>query len=329
MCARCLSRGQACQYAEGEDGRKPASKTYVDLLRRRIQALEQVLLNNGIDIDASLAALSSSHPELANAGSLTVNLNIGHGETSPDVEALCAAFDGALSIEEALNYEGDGEFRYFGPTSGRLQFMSDSLPEQSRDALPLESQTTATDYITANPRAEMNRRIISEDSSGMTVSEELRSELTDLYFTWQNPWLLVVDENLYRQSLVTQGRYWSPLLESCILAIGSRFTDNPEVRSDPDGSNSAGKLFFERAEVYLSYELKFPSITTIQSLYLLSILSVVSPPKCTPSGQSHSAESLYSPQEPTQPPGYAREWPSNSLLTWGSTLMLRRCLAQI
>ncbi|KAL2279954.1 hypothetical protein FJTKL_13094 [Diaporthe vaccinii] len=273
-CCRCLSRGHACKDSGGEDGRKPASKTYVDLLRRRIQALEQVLRNHAIDIDALLAALSTGHPNLADADLLTATADPGHGETSPDFEALCAAFEGALSAEEALNYEGDGEFRYFGPTSGRLQFMSDSVQEQSQDPPPLESQTISADSTIANPRAEMNRRILAEDDSGLMVSEELKSELVNLYFTWQNPWLLVVDENLYRNNLKTRGRYWSPLLENCILAIGSRFTDNPDVRADPDDTNSAGRFFFDRAEVYLSYELKFPSITTIQSLFLLSQLSV-------------------------------------------------------
>lgn len=284
-CARCLSRGQACQYAGGEDGRKPASKTYVDLLRRRIQALEQILRNHDIDIDASLAALSSSHPDLADAGPLTANLDPAQGETAPDVEALCAAFEGALSIEEALNYEGDGEFRYFGPTSGRLQFISDSVPEQSQGVPPLRSQTTAMDSIAANPRAEVNKRSLPEYDADILVSEQLRSELVDLYFTWQNPWLLVVDEKLYRQSHETGGRYWSPLLENCILAVGSRFTDNLEVRTDTDDTNSAGRLFFERAEVHLSHELKFPSITTIQSLFLLSMLSVVSPPRYSHTGK--------------------------------------------
>lgn len=122
----------------------------------------------------------------------------------------------------------------------------------------------------------MHRRIMAEDSGGLLISEELRSELVDLYFKWQNPWLLVIDEEIYRKSLKTKGRYWSPLLENCILGLGSRFTDSPEVRADPDDTNSAGQFFFERAEVYLSYELKYPSITTVQSLYLLSMLSVVS-----------------------------------------------------
>lgn len=274
-CSRCLSRGQPCQYPGGEDGRKPASKAYVDLLRRRIQALEQILRDHSIDIDASLAALSPRHPHLADAGSLTTHQEPGDGETPPDVEALCVAFEGTLSIDEALNYEDDGEFRYFGPTSGRQHFLSDSIPEESQGIDTLQSSATLAGSTTINPRNELNKRILADIEIGPLVSEELKSELTDLYFTWQNPWLLVIDERLYRQSLETAGRYWSSLLENCILAIGCRFTDNLEVRADPDDTNSAGQLFFKRAEIYLSYELKFPSITTVQSLFLLSMLSVV------------------------------------------------------
>lgn len=156
--------------------------------------------------------------------------------------------------------------------------MSDSAPEQSRPGgtPPLKSQAISSVFTAANPRAEMNRRMLEEDYGELDISEELKSELVTLYFTWQNPWLLVIDEGLYRESLKTGGRYWSPLLENCILALGSRFTDNTEVRAHPDDTNSAGQFFFERAEVYLSYELKYPSITTIQSLFLLSMLSVVS-----------------------------------------------------
>lgn len=208
-CTRCISRGQTCKYAGGEDGRKPASKTYVDLLRRRIRALEQVLRNHSIDIDASLAALSTSHPNLVENGSLPAHLDPGHGETSPDFEALCAAFEGALSTEEALNYEGDGEFRYYGPTSGRLHFMSDPATEQSPGGPSPQSQAVPADLAAVNPRADMNRQLLADDS-GVPISEELKSELVDLYFTWQNPWLLVLDENIYRKKPESEGS----LLES-------------------------------------------------------------------------------------------------------------------
>lgn len=171
-CSRCLSRGQPCRYLEGEDGRKPASKAYVDLLCRRIQALEQILRNHSIDIDASLAALSSSHPHLADADSLTTNQRLDHAETGPDVKALCVAFEGALSIDEALNYEDDGELRYFGPTSGRQHFLSNSTAEEGQDIDTLRSLAFGfASSNDANPRNEMNQGILAVNETGPRVSE--------------------------------------------------------------------------------------------------------------------------------------------------------------
>ena len=90
------------------------------MLRNRIDLLERVLHSHGIDPDTSVAQLMaedgiSNQPvesEWASAGS---NCN---------VEDLCGTFDGALTLDESLNFDQDGEVRYFGPTSGRLLFRS-------------------------------------------------------------------------------------------------------------------------------------------------------------------------------------------------------------
>lgn len=101
------------------------------------------------------------------------------------------------------------------------------------------------------------------------------THLIDLYFKWEQPWCQVVDESLFRQSKQTNGRYFSPLLLNCILAIASRYCDRPEVRSDPDDPNTAGRIFLDTAEVLLHFDLKWPSITTIQSLEIMAIHYVV------------------------------------------------------
>lgn len=64
---------------------------------------------------------------------------------------------------------------------------------------------------------------------------------------------------------------------NCLLASGSRFSDRTEVRSDPTDPNTAGRPFIETAEVLLYFELKRPSITTIQSLAVLGTVYHVSP----------------------------------------------------
>lgn len=40
-------------------------------------------------------------------------------------QELCTAFEGALSLDETLNFEQDGEVRYYGPTSSRLEFQGE------------------------------------------------------------------------------------------------------------------------------------------------------------------------------------------------------------
>lgn len=134
--------------------------------------------------------------------------------------------------------------------------------------------TISSSATPSDSRAELYARIRAVDTEH-DISEELKLHLIDLFFAWQNPWLQVIDEALFRESRKSNGRYCSPLLEWCILAFGSRFTDNHEVRSDPDDPSTAGKVFYEKAELILQFDLKFPTITTIQSLALLSSLHVV------------------------------------------------------
>lgn len=110
----------------------------------------------------------------------------------------------------------------------------------------------------------------------LTPEYGLRSHLIDLYFEWEQPWLQVVNEELFRDSMRSGGRYFSPLLLNCILALGSRYCDRIEVRSDPNDSNTAGKIFLERAERLIQNDLRWPKITTIQSLAIMGMAYIVS-----------------------------------------------------
>lgn len=107
-------------------------------------------------------------------------------------------------------------------------------------------------------------------------SQELQDHLVCLYFEWEQPWCQLVDENIFCKSWKNNGRYCSPLLLNCIFALGSRYSDRTEVRSSPDDPNTAGQRFLETAEVLLHFDLKSPSITTVQSLGMLAVIYVVS-----------------------------------------------------
>ncbi|KAK0377076.1 hypothetical protein CLIM01_05546 [Colletotrichum limetticola] len=257
ICGRCSERAINCLYRSEEDGRKPASKTYVQLLRNRIDLLEAVLQSHTIDVEAAVAQLSTtgSAPQLPSIAS-TLATGSDAGLSVSAFDDLCATFEGALSLDESVNYDQDGEMRYFGPASGRLEFQSESTPESDDHGSPLTSKSTET-----------NRYILPLEAD--VYPEDLTTELIDLFFEYQNPWCQVVDEKLFRESMRTQGRFFSPCLLNCILALGSRYSDRTDTRSIPDDQNSAGKVFLQKAEVLLHYDMKRPNITTIQSMSIL------------------------------------------------------------
>jgi len=163
-----------------------------------------------------------------------------------------------------MTFEQDGEARYFGMASGRLEFK----PTTRTTTEELQTESSIS-------RLRINsfyQEIVSE----RIIAEELEDELIDLYFRWEQPWAQTVDEKLFRDGRATEGKYFSPLLLNCILAIASRFSLRPEVRTDPNDPNTAGRLFLEKAEIFLHYDLKTPNITTVQSLCILGNIYVVS-----------------------------------------------------
>lgn len=96
------------------------------MLRNRIELLEKVLKSHGIDADASVAQLMAEHE----SPNQPINSSCTPG--SSNVDDLCVTFDGTLTLDESLNFDQDGEVRYFGPTSGRLLFRSSANGEKPR-----------------------------------------------------------------------------------------------------------------------------------------------------------------------------------------------------
>ncbi|KAJ4984908.1 C6 transcription factor [Stagonosporopsis vannaccii] len=263
-CSPCVNKSIDCQYSVASDGRKPASKSYVQLLRDRIEMLECILRKHSIDIDNAIAQYRIEHQ--GSSGTDTQDSN----PPAAQFEEICAAFEGTLSLDESINFDADGECHYFGPTSGRLHFQAlqnascddHILPHNSR--CMVKGNTKTSRLPSARPKP-----------SGLRIDADLQAELIDLYFIWQNPWFPVLDESLFRKDLIKgNGRYLSPLLLSCVLSAGSRFSDRPEVRTDQQDPNTAGDQLLEEAEALLHYDLLSPSLTTIQAVAIMVYLYV-------------------------------------------------------
>ncbi|RSM08779.1 hypothetical protein CEP52_004453 [Fusarium oligoseptatum] len=247
-CSRCSGRQLECVYTTEEDGRGMAPKAYVRQLQARIQILEEILRMHSIDIDASAAQLMQR--DVVPQSSTT-------DVSATALDQLCDAVEGALALDESMNFDQDGEARYFGTTSGRLAFRA------SDDAQDLSPQEHSSPLMNLYDTALGDQIIVDQD---------VEAHLLDLYFIWDNPWFPFVDEALFRDSKRSKGRYYSPLLLHCILACGSRYSDRTEARSNPEDANTAGHPFLDTIETLLHDELKRPNITTIQSLAVLSIV---------------------------------------------------------
>lgn len=105
-----------CVYTTEDDGRGTAPKSYVRVLQARISLLEKILWLHSIDVDASAAQLMKQNAVPATTTSLAA------GGSTAAFDQLCDAFEGTLSLDESQNFDQDGQARYFGPTSGRLDF---------------------------------------------------------------------------------------------------------------------------------------------------------------------------------------------------------------
>lgn len=178
--------------------------------------------------------------------------------------------------------------------------LKDYPPDDSSSASPTPDPTQNGGTIGLSSRPSCLPPGVQTERS---IPEELESHLIDLYFTWEQPWMQVVNRRMFEESRRSKGRYYCPLLLNCILAVGSRFSDRREVRSDPDDPNTAGMWFIEKADALLYLDLKRPTITTIQSLAIMAIFYVVSirSKSCLILYNDHTRERVQTP-----PVGYSR-----------------------
>ncbi|KAK4867821.1 hypothetical protein LT330_007480 [Penicillium expansum] len=248
--------GMPSTQSKGDENRGTAPNSLVHLLQARIKELEDILWLHSIDANTPV----SDHTGRSNIAVNGPPANLAAPAVSHQVQAK---FDAPLRTNGHLNFDDYGEAFYFGSSSGRAELLQ---PTEGGDEEPSLSLDTC-------PRFPHNMYSQAVDST-LEISKELQDHLVSLYFEWEQPWFQLVDETLFRESWQENGRWCNPLLLNCIFAMGSRYSDRTEVRSNPEDLNTAGQLFLELAEVLLHFDLKSPSIITIQSLAMMAILYV-------------------------------------------------------
>ncbi|VUC26578.1 unnamed protein product [Clonostachys rosea] len=252
-CASCSTSGDVCEYTSQDSNRKPPSKRYVEALQERIRTLElqvERLQNN-----------TGPH----NASDLD---RYGEPQNSSEGDSISGDADSARSpmrdISDRLgnlNIGEDGQVHYFGSRSNFSLLKHSAVASSTISSHELQKQAAHT----------LNRLDLRVE-----VSDELQAHLLDLFWTWQNPWQYIVVKEPFLEDLCINhlGQYASPLLLSAILALAARYSDRPELRSDPSDPNTAGNALAEQAKMILFYESQAPKLTTIQATLLLSLREI-------------------------------------------------------
>ena len=219
----------------------------MESLQTRISQLEAQLVSLGSQI-----ASASSH-------SLDTQALETHESESSQEEDETDPLTELTGRVGRLTVIDDGQLHYFG--------------SQSSYNLVQEPTRNATAHLPSIKARRQGLAATVQLGKLVTVSSEVQEELLELYWRWQNPWNYVVHKNSFLKSFKGEddGRYCSPLLLSSIFAIASRYSDLPELCSNPEDPSTAGEAFCEQAKILLLYESEAPTVTTVQAACLLAL----------------------------------------------------------
>lgn len=164
---------------------------------------------------------------------------------------------GQLAMDE------NGQVRYLGKSSGYY------LLQNSKTY-----QNGAFHFANYGKRPRTKRRTHLDDVDPLELPpKDLSEHLIVLYFSYFYPFLPL----FYKRQLFSTVDYpnpamspISPLLLNAIYAVASRISPDVRVRSDPALPDTAGDVYFERAEKLLDESYDTPSISTVQALLLLA-----------------------------------------------------------
>lgn len=102
------------------------------------------------------------------------------------------------------------------------------------------------------------------------VNPELGMHLLSLHWNRQHHSFLITYRPAFMRDMAKDGPYFSKLLLNAIYFGASKFSNRPEVRSDPDDARTSGWMFRKRIKELLGGALDRSEITTIQALLLMA-----------------------------------------------------------
>lgn len=108
--------------------------------------------------------------------------------------------------------------------------------------------------------------------TSITSDINLVQHLLALYFCWEYPTFASLSkEHFLRDFQEGRARFCSDILVNALLALGCRFSSQPNTRSNPDDPYTSGDHFFKESQRLLYQESDHHKLTTIQALGIMSI----------------------------------------------------------
>ncbi|KAL8407394.1 hypothetical protein RB594_006289 [Gaeumannomyces avenae] len=115
-------------------------------------------------------------------------------------------------------------------------------------------------------------KIPVETWTSLTPDISLVQHLLSLYFCWEYPTFASLSKEHFISDF-QQGRprFCSSILVNALMALGCRFSSQPNTRANPDDPYSSGDHFFKECQRLLYEETSHHTLTTIQALGIMSI----------------------------------------------------------
>ncbi|KAI0111173.1 fungal-specific transcription factor domain-containing protein [Nemania sp. FL0031] len=159
-----------------------------------------------------------------------------------------------------------------------MQWVPDG-PPRSRVGLWLQEQDQSgegvryrgVDQVLA-PLESPEMKVPPSTWTNITSDSALVQHLLALYFCWEYPTFASLSkEHFMRDYVHGRHRYCSPILVNALLALGCRFSTQPNTRANPNEPRTSGDHFFKEALRLLYRETNHHTLTTIQALGIMSI----------------------------------------------------------
>ncbi|KAI0190389.1 fungal-specific transcription factor domain-containing protein [Xylaria flabelliformis] len=170
------------------------------------------------------------------------------------------------SLSQPSTHPEDMQWGLEGPPRSRV-----GLWLQDQDRSGDSVQYRGVDQVLA-PLESPEIKVPASTWTNITNDSALVQHLLALYFCWEYPTFASLSkEHFLRDYQQGRHRYCSPILVNALLALGCRFSTQPNTRANPNEPRTSGDHFFKESLRLLYREANHHTLTTIQALGIMSI----------------------------------------------------------